>query len=608
MMITRRNLLCSSSAATAAALLPSALAAATAPSGAELNQLFDTFFLERLRNSPERATLLGLDKGSNADLKAKLSDGSAEGVAKTKAFTADQLRRLNAFDPSGLTGLDRVSYDTIAYALESAVRVQAFAFGTPSGFGPSPYIVSQLSGVYQEVPDFLDTKHVITAAQDCEAYISRLDSFATELDNDTEQLRHDSAMGVLPPDFILDLTLNQLGKTRVPADKSLLVTSIARRAMEKGLSPSFAQNAERIYADKIRPALERQILAVTALRARANHDSSLSGFRDGKAYYAATLHDYTTTKLSPQEIHRLGLEQSKEIGARLDKEMRTQGFTNGTIGERLTQMNHDARYLFANTDAGKAEIIAYCNNRLAAVRPKLPAAFRRLPSYAFEVRRVPIATEAGAPMAFSQGPSLDGSRPGLVYFNLQNSADWSKFDLATTVFHEGLPGHQLAGGLALSNTGLPLIRKTTRFSGYGEGWGLYAEQLADELGMYDDDPLGRIGYLKWQLFRASRLVVDTGLFDLHWSRGKAIDYFVTQSGLQPGSAAKEVERYCTLPGQACSYKLGHNTLVNGRARAIKALGAKYDIKDFHEACLDSGVVPLDILDGIIDRYIKAKAA
>ena len=270
-MITRRNLLCSSAAATAAALLPPAQAAAT-PAGAELNQLFDTFFIERLRDSPERATQLGLDKGPNADLKAKLSDGSAEGIAKTKALSADQLRRLNAFDASALTGLDRINYDTIVYALESAVRVQAFTFGGPAGVGPSPYVVSQLSGVYQEVPDFLDTKHVITAAPDCDAYVSRLDSFATELDNDTEKLRHDSAMGVTPPDFILDLTLNQLGKTRVPANESLLVTSIARRALEKGLSPSYAQDAARIYTDKIGPALDRQIAVVTALRAHANHD------------------------------------------------------------------------------------------------------------------------------------------------------------------------------------------------------------------------------------------------------------------------------------------------------------------------------------------------
>jgi uncharacterized protein (DUF885 family) len=605
MMITRRNLMSSTAVAVAAAAFPPPAKAATP---AELNQLFDALFLERLRDAPERATILGLDKGPNVDLKAKLSDGSAEGFARTKALTADQLRRLKAFDASGLTGLDRVNYDTIQYAMESTVRVQAFAFGAPAGFGPSPYVISQLSGVYQEVPDFLDTKHGIAAPPDCDAYLARLESFAIELNNDTEKLRQDSAMAVVPPDFILDLTLTQLGKTRVPADQSVLVTSIARRAMEKNLSASYAQNATRIYTGKIGPALDRQIAAVTALRARANHDSSLSSIKDGKAYYAASLHYYTTTKLTPQEIHRLGLEQSKEIGARLDKEMRAQGFIKGTIGERLTQMNHDARYLFPNTDAGKVEIIAYCNERLAAVRPKLPAAFKRLPTYAFEVRRVPLATEAGAPGAFSQGPALDGSRPGLVYFNLANSADWAKFDLATTVFHEGLPGHQLAGGLALSNTGLPLIRKTSNFSGYAEGWGLYAEQLADELGMYDQDALGRIGYLKWQLFRASRLVVDTGLFDLNWSREKAIAYFVTQSGLEPGAAAREVERYCTLPGQACSYKLGHNTLVNGRTRAIKALGAKYDIKDFHEACLDSGAVPLDILDGIIDRYIKTKAA
>jgi uncharacterized protein (DUF885 family) len=224
------------------------------------------------------------------------------------------------------------------------------------------------------------------------------------------------------------------------------------------------------------------------------------------------------------------------------------------------------------------------------------------------VRRVPPQTEAGAASAFSQAPAQDGSRPGLVYFNLHDSAEWPKFCLATTVFHEGLPGHQFEGGLALSNKNLPLIRKASGFSGYGEGWALYAEQLADELGMYDDDPLGRLGYLKFQLFRANRCVVDTGIHHLKWSREQAIQYFVDQDGEAPGFATREVERYCATPGQACSYKLGHTVFVNLRAKAKAAMGPRFDIKAFHDAVLNCGRVPLDILQQVGDGWIASSRA
>jgi uncharacterized protein (DUF885 family) len=312
--------------------------------------------------------------------------------------------------------------------------------------------------------------------------------------------------------------------------------------------------------------------------------------------------------MTPKEIHQLGLDQGKAIIARLDGLLKAQGLSQGTVAQRIAALNKDPKYLYPNTDAGKADCIAYCNKRLADIRPVLPRAFKRLPDYQFEVRRVPPQTEAGAASAFSQAPAIDGSRPGLVYFNLHDTAEWPRFALSTTVFHEGLPGHQLEGGLALSNPNLPLIRKVGGFSGYAEGWALYAEQLADELGMYDDEPIGRIGYLKFQLFRACRLVVDTGIHHLGWSREQAIQYFLDVDGDVPGYAAREVERYCATPGQACSYKIGHTVWTRARARAQQALGPRYDIKDFHEAGLSYGRVPLDILDGIIDKYIAAKRA
>jgi uncharacterized protein (DUF885 family) len=375
------------------------------------------------------------------------------------------------------------------------------------------------------------------------------------------------------------------------------------------LADSYAAKAATIYNARIGPALDRQIAETRALRAHATHDAGLWKLKDGEAFYTAALRFSTTTSKNAEEIHQLGLDQAAEIGARLDALLRAQGMTQGSVGERIAALYKDSKYLYPNTDAGKAEAIAYCNARLVAVRPRLPGAFKRLPNYTFEVRRVPPQTEPGAASAFSQAPSLDGSRPGIVYFNLHDSAEWPKWALSTTVFHEGLPGHQLEGGLLLSNKSMPLIRKTIGFSGYVEGWALYAEQLADEIGMYDDDPLGRIGYLKFQLFRANRCVVDTGIHHMKWTREQAIRYFIDQEGDAPGFVTREVERYCATPAQACSYKIGHTVWIKARERTKAALGSRFDIKNFHEAGLNCGRVPLDVLDGVINRYIvQAKAA
>jgi len=601
-MLNRREMALSSGAL--AALAASGAGAQPTPDAA-LNALFDTFFQEGLRQNPESATQVGLDTGINADLRSKLSDDSLAGVAAAKALNADQIRRLSTIDRAALSAEGKVSYDTVLYARRSKAAVMAFDFGG-SSYGPSPYVVGQLTGAYQSTPDFLDTKHRIADAADADAYLARLGAFARQLDDDTDRMRHDAGLGAGPPDFILDTALAQMTAMRKPADQSVLVTSLARRAADKGLDQRYATDAARLYETEIIPALDRQIAEARRRRAAAVHDAGVWRLKGGDAYYAAALRSNTTTALSPEEIHRLGLDQAAEIAARLDGLLKAQGLTQGTVGERIAGLYKDPASFFPDTDEGKARAIAFCNDRLAAIRPRLPRVFKRLPDYRFEVRRVPPATEAGAASAFSQPPSLDGSRPGLVWFNLHDTAEWPKWSLPSTVYHEGLPGHQLEGGLALSNTSLPLIRKTMGFSGYAEGWALYAEQLADELGMYDEYALGRIGYLKFQLFRAGRCVADTGLHHLRWSREQAIAYFVALEGDAPGFAAREVERYCSQPGQACSYKLGHTVWTRARARAMAALGAGFDIKDFHEAGLACGRVPLDILDGVVDTWIASK--
>ena len=601
-MLDRRQLLASASAAGAFLALPRVAQADDTP----LTPLFDQFFQERLRVRPESATQLGLDKGANADLKSKLSDPSDAGRAADRQQTESQLARLRAVPRASLSPPDQASYDTVLYSLESAAALQRFDFGGTT-FGPSPYIVSQLTGAYQSVPDFLDTKHTLETAADADAYLARVAAFAGELDDNTERMRHDAGVGVTPPDFILDLALDQLGKTRSPtADGSLLVTSLARRAAAKGLGDRYAAEAAKLYDQRIGPALDRQIAETRRLRSQAVHDAGVWRLPGGPDFYRAALGDTTTTRFTPEAVHQLGLDQARDISARVDALLKARGLTRGTVGQRLKALYADPAQLYPNTDAGKGEAIAYCNARLAQMRPLLPNAFHRLPAYQFEVRRVPPQTEAGAPSAFSQGPALDGSRPGLVYINLRDTAEWPKFSLATVIYHEGLPGHQLEGGLALSNPHLSLLRKSLGFSAYAEGWALYAEQLADELGAYDADPLSRIGYLKFQLFRANRCVVDTGIHAMRWSREQAIAHFVDQEGEAPGFAAREVERYCTSPGQACSYKLGHTAIVGLRAKAKAALGPKFDIKDFHDAVLANGRVPLEVLERTANDWLAAR--
>jgi uncharacterized protein (DUF885 family) len=606
-MLSRRHLLASAAATVTSLSLPKFVLPGLAQAGSEpakLKALMDTFFEEYLTQNPDGATQLGLDTGIHAPLKSRLKDESRAGVAAAKSLNDSQLARLKAIDAASLAGMDRVNYDTMQYVGESRARVMAFDFGGTS-YGPSPYVVSQLTGAYQQVPDFLDTKHKIENAADADAYLARLGAFAKEVDDQTARMKHDAALGVVPPDFLLDRALEQMSATRTTADKSLLVMSLARRAKEKGLPDLYAVRATTIYNQQIGPALDRQIAQARAMRATATPDAGLWKLKQGEAFYAAALHYSTTTNMSPDEVHRLGLDQAKEISARIDTLLRAQGMTQGSLGARIAALYKDPKQLYPNTDAGKAQAIAYCNQRLAEIKPRLPSVFHRVPPYSFEVRRVPPQTEPGAASAFSQGPALDGSRPGIVYFNLHDSAEWPKFALSTTVFHEGLPGHQLEGGLALANKDLPLIRKTLFFSGYGEGWALYAEQLADEIGMYDDDPLGRIGYLKFQLFRANRCVVDTGIHHMKWTREQAIQYFVDGDGDAPGFATREVERYCATPGQACSYKIGHTAWTKARDRAKAALGARFDIKNFHDAGLNCGRVPLDVLDSVLDRYIAA---
>jgi uncharacterized protein (DUF885 family) len=606
-MLDRRQILGAGASAAALAFAPRAVAASAGGEVAKLDVLMDQIFQENLVAQPESATELGLDVGANAGLKARLEDVSTGGMARARALNAGRIRKLKALDRNQFKGMDRVNYDTVLYVEETTKPLMDLDIGGRDGFSPSCYVLSPITGAYQRVPVMLDAKHSIATAADADAYLARLDGFATALDANTDRFRHDVGKGVVPPDFLLDITIGQLTALRTASDTSELVASLERRASVKGLQ-GYGSRAAAIYDQKVGPALDRQIAALRAARPRATHDAGVWRFKDGPAFYTANLRYTTTTNMTPEEVHMMGLDQAAEIGARLEVLLRKCGLTQGTVGERIKGLYKDPSLYFANNDAGRAELLAYLQTQLKEVEARLPRMFDHLPHQRIEARRVPANIEDGSPLAYSEPAPMDRSRPGTINFNLKDTAEWPKWNLPSTLYHEGLPGHQLQGGLAQESQGIPNLRKNMYFSGYGEGWALYAEQLAYELGMYEDDPLGEIGWLKGQIFRAGRCVVDTGMHTMRWSREQAIEYLMGLDGDALGSTTREVQRYCAIPAQACSYKIGHTYWNKQRDRARAALGPRFDIRAFHDAGLLSGAMPLDVLGDRIGDYIAGVKA
>jgi len=610
-MQNRREFLFAASAAAAVATAVSpkdVFAAATASDPAELakqNALFAQLVERQLYRSPETATALGIDKGEKAWTKAALSDVSLTFQKESARLGAQALAELRKIDRSKLAGLDGVNYDTVEFVLAIGDEF-ATKFEYNGAYGGAPYVISQLTGSYQQAPDFLDTQHTIETKADCDAYMARLDAFARVLDQETEIALHDAALGVIPADFTIDKALTQFkAMLSVADDASPLVTSVARRAKEKKIEGDYAKEAAKLYAEKVRPALQRQADLLTGWRAKAVHDAGVWRLPKGEEYYRTALESYTTSKITPAEVHKIGLDMVASLGAQADKLMRKAGYTSGTVGERFRQMYADPKQHYPNTDEGKEQLIADLNKKVAAITPKLPKYFGQLPKASLEIRRVPKAIEAGAPGGYYNSPTLDGSRPGIYWINLRDSAEQPRFTLPTLTYHEAIPGHHLQ--LALNNEAgdLPLIRKMIGFSGYSEGWALYAEELAVEMGMYEDDVDGHIGMIHDAMFRAVRLVVDSGMHDKKWSREQAVKYYVDTIGDQEASAITEIERYVVWPGQACSYMVGKIDWMRLRAKAQKALGRKFDIRKFHDTGLLSGGVPLTVLEKVIDGYIAS---
>jgi len=605
-MQSRRNLLASAAAFGAIIALPRAAQAAT-PTGeaAKMYALFDDFMDMSLRDSPVLTSSLGLDKGTLAWTKSELGDASLTAIADGKRTTSRKLAQLRAIDRSKISGVDAITYDTVAFTLEVEDEGnRRFDYG--GGGSGAPFVLSQLSGAYQSIPDFMDNQHTIETKSDADAFLARMGAFAVLLDAEAEIVRHDAGLGVIAPDFAIDRALGQYkAMLATPASETTLVKSLIRRTAEKSISGDWAKEALGLYNDRVHPALARQAELLESLRPKAVHDAGCWRLPDGEAYYETSLKLYTTAKISPDEVHKLGLDMVASLSAEADVLMKKIGYSKGTVGERYRALASDPKMLYPNTEAGKAELLAHLNGLIKAVTAKLPAYFGQLPKAPLEIRGVPKAIEAGAPGGYYDSPPLDGSRPGIYWINLRDTAENPKWGLPTLSYHEGIPGHHLQLALRNEAEDLPLIRKIQGFSGYSEGWALYAETLAVEMGMYDKDPVGHIGMLHDALFRAVRLVVDSGMHAKRWSREQALKYYIDHIGDAEPAAITEIERYAVWPGQASSYMVGKITWLRGRERSKKALGSRFDIRAFHDAGLLAGGVPLTVLDKVIDDYISA---
>jgi uncharacterized protein (DUF885 family) len=598
------SVIAASVAASLARIAPAAEAESAGTPAQRLDTLFDVFMDERLSRRPQLLTSLGLDTGKYAWAKAKFSDQSLAGVREDKRESASQLKRLTAFDRNSVSGADRANYDTVMFQLVTAERYAPFEYGE----GVRPYVVSQLTGAYQSVPTFLDRQHRMTNKGDADAYLARLKAFAVVLDQETERVRHDAGLKVIPPDFIVDHTLEQMKilRSAAPAD-SILSTSVATRTKKLGLTGDWGADAARIVEQEVYPALDRQAAALKELRPRAQHQAGVGHLPQGDELYRVALREGTTTDMTADEVHELGASQAQDLTAQMEVILKAQGLTNGTVAERAQALGKDPKYVYPNNDEGRQQILDYCNGLIQQLQPHLPKYFRIMPKAPVEIRRVPAYTEAGAPGGYYERPSLDGSRPGIFNINLRDTSERARWRLPTLVYHESEPGHHFQLALVLEMPQLPLIRKAGGgFSANTEGWAVYAEQLCDEMGMYDSDPLGRLGLLQSLLFRAARCVVDTGIHAKGWSRERAIDYMVETTGEVRSGMTTEIERYCTWPGQATSYKVGQTRWLKLRADARARLGSKFDIRDFHDAGLSAAPMPLSVLERVIDEWVASR--
>jgi len=575
----------------------------------KIDWFFDRALIEVALDDPELLSQIGvLDSIGIRGHNAKLSD---ESEAKQLALFA-KLRRdlatLQSYDKEKLDAERRLSYDMLEGFLQLGLEWERWRHHN--------YPMNQLFGIQNHLPNFMATIHRVEDRKGAEHYISRLSQFDTRLDEALAGVQRRAAEGVIPPTFVVEKVLEEMrGFVDTPARDNILFTTldghlqalVEAGALSAGERAELEARAEAEIVGTVYPVYGRLIAYYEELLPRTGGNHGVWALPEGAAYYAFAVRAMTTTDMDPREIHAIGLAEVERIGVEMDRILRGQGLTEGTLGERINQLKSDPAQLYEDSEEGRRRMMEDYQAIIDEIDAGLGPYFNVRPAVGVEVQRVPEFREAGSALAYYQPPSLDGVRPGVFYINLRDLSEMPRFGMRTLAYHEAIPGHHFQIAIAQQLKGLPLFRRMLPLPAYAEGWALYTEQLAWELG-FQEDPLDDLGRLQAEMFRAVRLVVDTGLHAMRWTREQAIEYMLEYTGMGAKEVTAEIERYLVMPAQALSYKLGMIRILELRERARRELGDDFSLAEFHDVILTSGALPLGLLDQVVDDWLASRRA
>ncbi len=570
-----------------------------------LNVFYDKVFIQFVFDEPELLTQIGLvEQFGITGHNAKLNDESpAHQQAGFDRLHRD-LDQLHSYPLEKQNPSQRLSTSVLDWFLTVQAEGEKFQWDN--------YPVNQLFGMQNQFPSFMANSHRLLAPRDCDYYVKRLEALPMKFDQVLEGVKLRETKGVIPPRFVVEEVLKEMNEfVAKPAAENILATSFKTRAakiekLDEQKRNEFQGHVENAITASVYPAYKKLIDYFTALLPRTTTDDGVWKFADGEAFYAHQLRENTTTTLNPADIHSLGVSEV----ARIEDEMRTlldaNGYAGQPIGPAMKAMSDDPRFLFPNDDNGRTAALTEYKRLIDQALERSTKLFVTIPKAKIEVRRVPEFKEATAPGAYYEPAALDGTRPGVFYANLRAMNEIPKWSMPTLSYHEGVPGHHFQISTAQELKGVPQFRKMIPFTAYAEGWALYTEWLAKEAGWYENDSFGDLGRLQAELFRAVRLVVDTGIHAQRWPREKAIAYMLEKTGMGEKEVTSEIERYIVAPGQACAYKVGMLKLQELRAKTQRELGDKWDEREFHDVVLKDGALPLEILQQQVSAYIARK--
>ena len=566
---------------------------------------FERAFIQFLLEDPEAVSSLGIfEQLGYKGFDGMLTDVSPAHEQKLAKMARDDLETLRKYDRASLSPANQLSYDILEWFLQDLVEGQRWLF--------HDYPVNQLFGVQSSTPDFMVQIHPIADRRDVHNYTARLTAFGRKFDQLLEGLRLRESKGIVPPKFVIERVLAEMRAfIAVPARQNILYTNLRTKlarlaAVPVSERPKLLADAQSAIEHSVYPAYGRLIDYFERLQPQVTSDYGVWKLPDGDSYYDHLIRSHTTTALDAEQVHNIGLAEVARIEKELDGILRSQGLPEGSIAERIARLNANPRLQYSNDDAGRAGCIADYQRYIDEIVRGLGADFAAPPGLDIKVERVPQFKEKTAPGAYADTGSLDGARPGVFYVNLRDMRDIHKYQMRTLAYHEAVPGHQLQGVIAQRLAGVPTFRKILPFTAYDEGWALYAERLGWEMG-FENDPLDNLGRLQAEMFRAVRLVVDTGIHRKHWTREQAIDYMLEKTGMARSEVVSEIERYFVIPGQALAYKIGMLRILELRTRSQAQLGAAFDIRQFHGIVLGSGAMPLGILEKQVEASIAQRA-